>query len=244
MKAICAWLALAFGLAAVAARGQGAFPKPQSKYVSDYANVLTLEDQQAIEDELFQVEDQTGIEITVVTIPRMADYDASGPSIEAFAQSWFNAWHIGKLPANDGVLLLMSVEDRKARIQLGAGYPKEMDERMAKVMQRDLIPAFKRGAYSEGLRAGAHGIAGAVTVKVTWFQKYRWPAILGMVALAQILVGLILKAFNNPWWSGVMIFGALALLVAIIAALFIGRSQSSSGFGGGFSSGGGASGSW
>ena len=237
-------LNLCLGLACLAGQAQGTIPQPQSKYVSDYANVLTLEDQSAIEDELYRVEEQTGIEITVVTVTRIADYDASNPAIEPFAQNWFNAWGIGKRKTNDGVLLLMSVEARKCRIQLGGGYPREMDQRMAQVMQDDIIPAFKRGQYSQGLRAGAHGIVGAVTVEVTWFQKYRWPAILGIAGLAQILLGLILKAFGSKWWSGVMIFGTLALLVAIIWYFFASESQASSGFGGGFSSGGGATGSW
>ena len=244
MRMVKALLSLCLGLACLVGRAQATIPPPQAKYVSDYANVLTLEDQRAIEDELYRVEEQTGIEITVVTIPRIADYDASNPPIEPFAQTWFNTWGIGKRKTNDGVLLLMSVEDRKCRIQLGAGYPGVMDQRMAQVMQTDIIPAFKRGQYSQGLRAGAHGIVGAVTVEVTWFQKYQWPAILGIVGLAQILLGLILKAFGSKWWSGVMIFGALALIVAIIWLLFASESEASSGFGGGFSSGGGATGSW
>jgi uncharacterized protein len=237
-------ISILFGLLCLAGAAQIPIPQPQSKYVSDYANVLTLEDQRAIEDELYRVEEQTGIEITVVTIDQIADYDASEPPIESFAKTWFNTWGVGKAASNDGVLLLMSVKDRKCRIELGGGYPKEMDRRMEQVMQGDIIPAFKNGQYSTGLRAGAHGIVGAVTIQVTWFEKHKWPAILGILALLQILVGLVLKAFNNPWWSGVMIFGVIFLIIAVLWLYFTSGSQSTSGFGGGFSSGGGATGSW
>ena len=67
--------------------------------------------------------------LVVVTIARVADYGES--SIEALATRWFDAWHIGTLGlergANQGMLLLVAVEDRRARIELGADWGHSWD---------------------------------------------------------------------------------------------------------------------
>ena len=56
---------------------------------------------------------------------RLAQYfpylETPNESIEAFATALFNTYGIGNMPKNNGVLLLVAVRDRKARIELGSG---------------------------------------------------------------------------------------------------------------------------
>ena len=83
---------------------------------------------------------ETATPISVVTIDRMSDHVNKSLRIETFAHFLFDQWEIGNVDldcldpkdANKGVLLLVSEGDRKARIQLGAGWGREMDRHCQK----------------------------------------------------------------------------------------------------------------
>ena len=63
------------------------------------------------------------------------------------------------MPANDGVLLLVARQDRKARIELGAGYGKSRDADAARIMERSILPHFRDDDYGEGITEGVRAIA-------------------------------------------------------------------------------------
>jgi hypothetical protein len=90
----------------------------------------------------------------------VADVVGFTGTIEEFARRWFNSWGIGTLNApsgaraNRGMLLLVSVGDRKARIELGADWGRGANGYSQSVMAASIIPAFKRGDYSGGIAAG------------------------------------------------------------------------------------------
>ena len=94
----------------------GAYPKPDAGYVTDLANQLTDVQEEEIERWLWQTESRTGVEIAVVIIRSIQDYDTENTHIESFATGLFDIYGIGNLPKNDGVLLLIARGDRKARI--------------------------------------------------------------------------------------------------------------------------------
>jgi hypothetical protein len=90
-------------------------PKPTG-YVSDLANVIDAGDKATLEAYCFQVEQQLGVQLAIVTIDTVGD-----APIEDFALDLFRHWGIGSKKDNSGVLLLLSVKDRKSRIQTGRG---------------------------------------------------------------------------------------------------------------------------
>jgi uncharacterized protein len=226
-----------------ALRSQGAFPRPLDKYVNDYAGALLSEDRRELEAQLQHVDHDTGIEITVVVIPRVADYDPSNPVMKDFAKAWFNTWGIGKRATNDGILFLVSVEDRRCRIQLGSGYGKELEEALVPVMEQSIVPAFKEARYAAGIHAGVDGIVAKVTRKVQWWERSPWiPWLLGLGGL-QAIAALIMLAMGRKGWFGVLLFGSVVLLFAAWALASSDRSGGSD-FGGGSSDGGGVDGSW
>jgi uncharacterized protein len=109
--------------------------------------------EQRIRDTLKELYRHTGIEMTVLTIQDMAVYGHFGP-IEPFATALFNAWGIGNATRNDGVLILVSHLDRRMRIELGAGYAREFDARMQRVIDDAFLPRFRRDEYQQGLERG------------------------------------------------------------------------------------------
>jgi uncharacterized protein len=217
------------------------YPKSVDKYVNDFAQVIDAADAQRIKDMLGSVEDQTGIEVSVVTINSMQDYQGTGSTIELFATALFNTWGIGKADKNNGILLLVAVKDRKMRIELGSGYPSSYDAVSAKIISTAIVPYFKEGQYSRGIYEGTLAIVKNFTKEQTWFEHYKWHLLMWLLII--ICIGIAISCFRSgkKGWGWAMLAAAAGLL------FFLWRMSSGNktdGFGGGKSSGGGSSGSW
>lgn len=233
----------------------GPFPKPDAGYVSDHANLLGGDKEEEIERWLWQIESKTGVEIIVITISSIDDYSGTpNEDIEEFATALFDTYGIGNMPENDGVLLLVAVSDRKARIELGAAYGRSRDADSRRIMNTIITPKFKEADYAGGIAAGVKAIA-------LEFAQVRiglnWPLIILLAAVPILmLIAISLFISGKQGWGWICLG---LLLVALLAAFFVvrktlkhmPRTNSSSwssgglgGFGGGFSGGGGATGSW
>jgi len=231
------------------------FPNPDAGYVTDIGNLLTLDEEERIERWLWQAESRTGIEIIVVTVNSIADYPGTpNSSIKQFATGLFDTYGIGNMPKNDGVLLLVAVSDRKARIELGAGYGRLKDADARRIMGEEIVPSFRDEDYATGITKGVRAIMlefAGLRVGINW--------LLIIVVVSILVVALIafsLFKSGKRGWGWVCV----GLLVVLVLALFWilrqmfqnmprGRSSGWSsggrgGFGGGFSGGGGATGSW
>ena len=143
-----------------AAAGSGAkladgatVPGYNEVYVNDYADLLDTSAEGRIRAALIELYDQTGVEMTVLTIKQMSDYGHDGV-IESFATRLFNTWGIGNATRNDGVLVLVSRFDRRMRIELGDGYGYARDGDMKRVIDDVFLPAFKKDKYQAGILAG------------------------------------------------------------------------------------------
>lgn len=257
-------LCLLLGMARLAAArppasepaGYAPFPAPGPGYVTDLAHVLSVEQRDQIQRWLWQTEKETSVEIVIVTIDSMANYPGTpNDSIEHFARALFDRWGIGNMPANNGVLLLVSMQDRKARIELGAGYGHARDAAAQKIMDQAIVPCFRKSDYSGGIEQGTRALmlefAG---MRVGW----NWPLI-AVIAAIPLAGGTSLSLFRNGkrgWgWVAVGLLVVSILAVVWLIQQILNRlpdSSSSSwssggcggGFGGGFSGGGGATGSW
>ena len=232
------------------------YPQPGSGYVTDLADLLTKSEEERIEKWLWQVESKTGVEVAVVTIDSIKDYPGTAnDNIESFAAGLFNAYGIGNMPADNGILLLVAKKDRKARIELGKGYGHTMDDASEKIMQGTIIPYFKKDQYAKGITEGVREI-------VRVFAKIRfgvpWTLII-CIALVPVLGLIAFSLFKNGkrGWGWAVVGILFVLVLVIIRIIFTimkhlpdknSNTWSSGGFGGGFgggsSGGGGATGSW
>ena len=221
------------------------YPPAVDDYGNDFAGVVDPADAAYLGQRLREVEAETGVEVVVVTIDNFGDYRSGAGSWEAFATGLFNAWGIGNLPANDGVLLLLSTGDRKVRIELGRGYADAYDQRVQLAIDA-MLPRFTAGDYSAGLRTGVEQILAIVTRDHFW-SDLNWPLIVGGFVLLSVCVAFYAKANNKMGWPW-MVFGIVGLVVILVVPLlwnyFIGPSFGigSDGHGGGGSGGGGGGG--
>lgn len=232
-------------------------PKPgEREFIGDYASMIDADDEAGIREMADTLLTETATPIIIITIDRMSDYGGRNYSIERFATELFNQWGIGHEKINDkewntGMLLLVSKGNRKARIELGAGWGREKDAQCQEIMDNLIIPHFKQGEFSTGIRLGAEALAQIAGGKEVPRPPIDWKNV-AIYTLIAVFIAMtlhsIFRSGRDGW--GWMFWAALfGLIVAIIMAIATSRSSGGGGFsggsfGGGFSGGGGASGSW
>jgi uncharacterized protein len=223
------------------------FPdKPSDEHFwVDEAGIITPEAGARIDEIAFGVWRDEQIPVYVVTITSLADHEAGGYAIEGYAADLFDHWGIGSKDRNYGMLLLVSLGDRKARIELGEGFARDYDRQASTIMDNLIVPPFRQGNYSGGIVAGtegldalARGLALPHPPTPWWF----WPAALLTLVGVVALIYNLFKSGRSGWAWAVIAFLAVALFFILRNAGSSGGS--SGGFGGGFSGGGGATGSW
>ena len=138
-------------LAPVAAEPK--FP-PLTGRIVDEAGVLKPEDRAAILDMLRVLEEKSTDQIVVYTASSLQGYE-----IEDFGYRLGRFWQIGQKDKNNGIVLIVAPNERKVRIEVGRGLEPQMTDLMSGlIVQNVILPAFRRGDFSGGIRAGVHDI--------------------------------------------------------------------------------------
>ncbi|MGJ8618009.1 MAG: TPM domain-containing protein [Sulfitobacter sp.] len=175
------------------------YPDYGSTTVNDYANLLTDADRADISSQLDSLLDDTGVEMVLLTLPRLSDY-APNSNMETFATGLFNTWGIGNKDRNDGILVLVLAEDRQMRIELGAGYGRDWDKTAQWVIDRSFLPKFREGDYPAGIKTGITDIVGTIArpfaANAAPPEKAGGNGI-GMIWLVFAIIPIILLAFRR-----------------------------------------------
>ena len=117
--------------------------------VNDFAHILNLQQRAELEQRVRNLQEKNGAELSVVTVTSL-----EGGQIDDFTNKLFNRWGIGQKGKNNGVLILVAVQDRKARIEVGLGLESILPDALAaRILREQLFPSFRQGRYAEGLIA-------------------------------------------------------------------------------------------
>ena len=215
-KTILAFVFLLNLLLCPIASGQLKFPDTPypGQLVQDYADVISAEDKKVIQEIQYQLYENEDTPICVVTIPSKRTFGGQNVSIEKVAHDLFDKWEIGKRDAdgkliNQGILLLVSIGDRKARIELGADWRRDWDAHCDIIMNESIVPKFKAGKYSDGILTGVKRLAEMGnsgpegSAPISWSNKLNAPMI---------------KDFNElPRWAGIVLIAVgLGLILSLI----------------------------
>ena len=155
-------LLLACLLAAPAPRAFGAIPpdallerlKPQG-FVNDFAGALSPQERDAMAQLLRDLEHKTTVQVAVVTLDSL-----EGGQIDDFTHKLFNRWGVGQKGKDNGVMLLVALKDRKARIEVGYGLePVLPDVLCGRILREDLFALFRQNRHGEGIVRGVRRIA-------------------------------------------------------------------------------------
>ncbi|MCD6551548.1 YgcG family protein [Thermotoga sp.] len=218
------------------------FPKPTShKYVNDYVGVLDSETVGKIVSVGKELEEKTTAQVVVVIVPSL-----SGFTVEEYANCLFREWGIGQKEKNNGVLLLVAMNDRKLRIEVGYGLEGAIpDGKAGRILDEYVIPYFKEGEYDKGVYYGYLAIAKEVAkeygVELTETSELpeRRTDISGLSIIIIVIAFIIFSSIlgrGGYWYRGPRFPGGFGGPR--------GGSGGSGGFGGGSSGGGGASRGW
>ncbi len=232
----------------------------EREFVRDNANLLSPQDETEIRALCDKLLTDKATPIIVITINKMSDHGGEGLRIETFARLLFDQWQIGHAQLNGqiwntGILVLVSQGDRKARIELGAGWKRDKDQLAQQIMDEQIIPRFKQQDFSGGIKAGVVALnAMARELQMPVSQKSQVPAprwapyaAVALIGLAIFTVVSLIRQGAGGWawlfWG--VLFSAIGyLLYQMMTSRGSSGGFSGGSFGGGSSGGGGASGSW
>jgi len=133
------------------------FPKPKG-WINDYAGVIPSSAESRMEALANEVKQKTGAEVAVVTMRSLGGID-----IESFASDLFRDWGIGEKGQDNGALILLAVQDRKIRIEVGYGLePILPDGKTGGILDDYVLPDLRDGNYGAGLLQGLAAVAGVI----------------------------------------------------------------------------------
>jgi uncharacterized protein len=129
-------------------------------YVDDFAGVLSPETKQSVEDLCTQVDQKAHAQIAVVTV-KTIDPDKSGatPSIEEFATALEDKWKVGAKGTDRGVLMILVMNPRRGRIEVGYGLEGILNDAKVGDIGRDMAPYARQGDYNQAVTLGVHELS-------------------------------------------------------------------------------------
>ncbi|MFC0179119.1 TPM domain-containing protein [Thorsellia kenyensis] len=120
--------------------------------VMDKANLLSEAEKITLNTTLLEFEKQQndGSQFFVYIVN-----STQNETIEEFAYRVFNTIKIGSKTLNNGILIVMAVDDRKVRIEIGLGYEAIItDVQAGRIIRGIILPKFKMKEYFNGIMDG------------------------------------------------------------------------------------------
>ncbi len=242
--------------------GQFTIPKKPSVETSvyDFVDLLSNTQKRNLEQKLIRYSDSTSTQIVVAIIS-----STKGEDITYLGAQWGQAWGIGQADKDNGILVLLATDDRRIAINTGYGVEGSLTDLMSKrIIERVIIPEFKKGDYYAGLDKGSDAIFQVLNGEFTEDRSFgngtRFPfeGLFPLIIFIVILIILLNRKNKGNGGRGGRRGKGLDIWDMIILSN-MGRSSGSSGgfgsggfggggfsggFGGGGFGGGGASGGW
>lgn len=161
IRPLCIALAL---LAACDTREQTLTPD----WFVDSADLLSNKEEDELIALLSEFYEHTQIELAAVTIS-----DLDGRPIEAYAAEMFEDWELGTLQTNNGILVVLAVDERQVHIARGMGMAWQMPQFLVDSIATAMASEFGEARYAPGFRTGLSmimEIAGSVPWTVDYFS--------------------------------------------------------------------------
>lgn len=230
-------------------------PKPNPpRLVNDFAGTMSQDQSDRLEQKLVAYSDSTSTQIAVVTITSL-----EGSDITQTAYRIGDAWGVGGPNQDNGVVILLSLQDRSVWIATGKGMEGPVPDVSAKrIIENIMLPNFKNGDYYAGFDQGTDAIirlaAGEFVDEIADESESKTSLII-FVIIVIIILFIISRnnrgrggryisrggTFGSPWiWGG----GGFGGFGGGGGGGFGGGGGGFGGFGGGSFGGGGAGGRW
>ncbi|MEW5974421.1 MAG: TPM domain-containing protein [Acidobacteriota bacterium] len=126
-------------------------------YVNDFTGTIDETSRRQIEGLCRQVEEKTGAQIAVAVVASL-----EGRPIEDYAVDLFKQWSVGQKGQNNGLLLLVAMQDRKSRIEVGYGLEPVITDGFSGDVLRAIRPFFRANQYGQGLYEAVQMLSGQI----------------------------------------------------------------------------------
>jgi len=232
------------------ANAQFDIPKKPDKQTSVYDDIhlLSPNQKQALERKLIKYSDTTSTQIVVAIVSTLNNDD-----ITLVGAKWGHEWGIGQAKEDNGILILVAKDDRNIDINTGYGIEYRLTDNDAeRIINRIIVPEFKKGKFYSGLDKGTNAIFAALNGEFVGTRQsssnndeFPAPVVIFLLFLFFIIFVIIISKNrrNGNGGNGNSRSNGRGILESIILSN-MGRgsySRSSGGFGGfGGSSGGGS----
>jgi len=138
------------------------FPKLQGR-VNDYAGILDPSQEQVIESMLENLENRTTAQVVLLTIRSLEGETIEDYSIRLTEQK---DWKIGQKEKDNGVILVISMSEKKLRLEVGYGLEGVLtDLKSGYIIRKIIVPRFKKGDYYEGILQGLTTVSDLISKK-------------------------------------------------------------------------------
>jgi uncharacterized protein len=179
-------------------------PTAPAARVNDYAGLLSPADRQRLEQTIAERERAAGAQVAIAIFRSLDSVRLPGKgepgSIEELSIWLGEKWRIGQKGLDNGVIVVVLVENRKMRLEVGYGLEGVIPDIVAGRIIADVIaPRFREQRYADGLEAAVQAIYRKVgdephgsvkgkppTIDVTW----RGLAFLGLFVVIVIILGM------------------------------------------------------
>jgi uncharacterized protein len=233
---------------------------PLTQRVTDFTATLDAQQIRTIESSLAEFEAKKGAQLAVLIVPT-----TQPETIEQFGIRVVDAWKLGRKNVDDGALLLVAKDDRALRIEVGYGLEGVLNDATAnRIIDEIIVPRFKQGDFYTGIASGLAAMMQIVngeplpppTRRSTSSGKNNIESLMFVAFVLVVAVGGMLRALLGRFPAALLMGGAagvlawlivapllIALLVGLMAFVFVllggGRGFGGGGFGGGSYGGGG-----
>ncbi|MEO6079786.1 MAG: YgcG family protein [Steroidobacteraceae bacterium] len=229
---------------------------PLTARVTDLTGTLTAGQQAELEQKLASFEQRKGAQVALLIVPTTAP-----EAIEQYSIRVVDAWKLGRAKSDDGVLLLVALQDRTLRIEAGYGLEGVLPDAIARRIIDDTIkPLFRQGDIFGGVSAGLQQIMKVVDGEPLPPPDRKWqrPAdkligLLPMLFFGVLIGGGVLRAIFGrtvgALATGGVAGGAVWLMsqllgIAVLAGLAAAAFSLFAGLAGKMRGGGGRGGGW
>ena len=138
-------------------------PTAPTARVNDYTDLLTVDERQRLESDLAGREQATGTQMAIAVFRSLADLrlpDGTTPAtIEELSIRLAEKWRIGQKGLDNGVILVVLVDDRKLRFEVGYGLEPVIPDIVAgRIISETIAPHFRERRYAAGLTAAVQEV--------------------------------------------------------------------------------------
>ncbi|WP_341658516.1 TPM domain-containing protein [Blattabacterium cuenoti] len=225
-------------------KGQFYIPEAPKKIypVQDYAGILSKKQIEKLNQKLMSYSKITSTEILVSIIQ-----DLKGEDPNLLASQWGEKWKIGKIHKNNGIIILLSIHDRKISIQNGYGIEPYITDFLTMKIIKKIKPLLRNHFYYEAIDSGTQEIFQILKKKYKKKQSKKIFSIWNLFThISSIfLIFLLFYLFLMKKTTDVPLFNTLLITNFLFKNKKYDHDENFDGFGGGGNfGGGGGSGNW